>query len=61
MSIITLFEMTKKFQAGKIYKSRNEPCRVKEVGEVVAGLKGISFAEVAVAATRNGKRLFRLG
>lgn len=59
--VVTKFEMTKKFQLGKIYKSRNEPVRVREVAEVVAGVRGCSVAEVAVTATRNSRRLFRLG
>ena len=52
--------MLKKFEMGKIYKPRNEPCRVKEVAEVIAGVRGCSIVEVCCAASRNGRRLFRL-
>ncbi len=39
---------------------RNEPARLAHVCEVIAGLRGQSPAEVAVATTRNAERLFGL-
>lgn len=55
----TKFAMTKKFELGKMWKSRNEPARTVEVAEVIAGLKKCSVAEVANAATANTLRLFK--
>lgn len=37
---------------------RNEPSYVKLVAEQIAEIKGLSFEEVAVATTRNAKKLF---
>lgn len=37
---------------------RNEPARVARVAEVVAGLRGCPFEEIAEATTRNFDRLF---
>jgi TatD DNase family protein len=40
---------------------RNEPVHVARVGEVLAGLHGVSVEAAAAATTRNARRLFRLG
>jgi TatD DNase family protein len=40
---------------------RNEPERVKVVGEVLAQTQGVSVEEVARVTTANARRLFRLG
>ncbi|MGA9226151.1 MAG: TatD family hydrolase [Mesobacillus sp.] len=37
---------------------RNEPAYVKLVAEEIAGLKGLSFEEIAEATTQNAKKLF---
>jgi TatD DNase family protein len=39
---------------------RNEPVHVARVGEVLAGLHGVSVEAAAAATTRNARRLFRL-
>ena len=39
---------------------RNEPIFVKYIVQKIAGLKGISFDEVASATTQNAKRLFKI-
>lgn len=39
---------------------KNQPAYVKYVAECVAGIKGISFEEVAEATSANAKNLFRL-
>ena len=37
---------------------RNEPAYVKLIAEEIAGLKGLSFEEIAEATTQNAKKLF---
>ncbi|MEH7887055.1 TatD family hydrolase [Bacillus sp. JJ1609] len=37
---------------------RNEPAYVKLVAEEIAGLKGLSFEEIAEATTKNAKKIF---
>ncbi|MBI2196206.1 TatD family hydrolase [Candidatus Daviesbacteria bacterium] len=37
---------------------RNEPSAVKEIAELIADLKGISFAEVAEQTSTNAKKIF---
>ena len=37
---------------------RNEPAYVKLVAEEIAGLKGVTFEEIAEATTKNAKKLF---
>jgi TatD DNase family protein len=39
---------------------RNEPARVRLVGETLAATRGVPVEEVADATTRNARRLFRL-
>lgn len=39
---------------------RNEPATVKEVAQLIADLKGISFKQVATQTTDNAKRLFMI-
>ena len=39
---------------------RNEPARVRLVGETLAATRGVPVEEVAHATTRNARRLFRL-
>eukprot|EP00392_Amoebophrya_sp_AT5.2_P005444 g5453.t1 len=51
---------SKKLERGKMLKSRNEPCRIREVAEVIAGLKNVSVKEVIEVTKRNSRRLFRI-
>ncbi len=39
---------------------RNEPANVKEIAQLIADLKGISFEEVANQTTLNAKKLFNI-
>ena len=39
---------------------RNEPSSVKEIAELIADLKGISFKEVADHTTQNAKKIFNI-
>ncbi|KKK22723.1 hypothetical protein P175DRAFT_0514569 [Aspergillus ochraceoroseus IBT 24754] len=50
-----------RFVLGKMVKTRNESCTMERVALVVAGLKGVSVAEVAAAAWDNSVRMFGLG
>lgn len=47
-----------KFISGQMIKTRNESCTIERVGLVVAGLKGISAAEIAETAWNNSSRMF---
>jgi TatD DNase family protein len=48
----------KKFQPGMAVKSRQEPCHIVEVAQVVAGTRGVAVSEVASACYDNAMRLF---
>ncbi|MFH1535872.1 MAG: TatD family hydrolase, partial [Patescibacteria group bacterium] len=39
---------------------RNEPSAVKEIAELIAELKGISFEEVAAQTTQNAQKIFNI-
>lgn len=39
---------------------RNEPAAVKEIAELIADLKGISFKEVAEKTSKNAKKVFNI-
>ncbi len=39
----------------------NEPAYVKYIAEMIAGIRGVSFEEIAGMTTDNAERLFRLG
>lgn len=39
---------------------RNEPSTVKEIAQLIADLKGISFEEVGEQTTRNAKEIFKI-
>ena len=39
---------------------RNEPSSVKEIAELIADLKGVSFEEVASQTTQNAKSVFNI-
>lgn len=58
--IKTQFQMKdmKKYEEGKLVKRRNEPCKIIQVCEAVAGLKGVSVEEVANAAYENAVNVF---
>jgi TatD DNase family protein len=58
--IKTTFEKKtdKKFEFGKMVKSRNEPCQIIQVAEVIAGAKGIGVEEVANACYQNSLALY---
>jgi TatD DNase family protein len=49
----------KKFQRGCTVKSRQEPCHLIQVAEIVAGVKGLSLRQVADAIYQNTLQLFR--
>jgi TatD DNase family protein len=48
----------KKFQAGYCVKSRQEPCHIVQVAEVVAGVKRVPLEEVAQVCYANTEKLF---
>lgn len=48
----------KKFERGKTVKSRQEPCHIVQIAEIVAGVKGIQVEEVADKCYDNSIRLF---
>lgn len=48
----------KKWAPDACVKSRSEPCHIVQVAEVVAGVKGLSVAEVAEAAWQNTVAVF---
>lgn len=48
----------KKYEEGALVKGRNEPCRISEVVDVIAGARGVSREEVAEAAYQNTLRVF---
>jgi TatD DNase family protein len=50
----------KDYDPDHMVKGRNESCTIERVARVVAGVKGISVAELADAAWRNSIRLFGL-
>jgi TatD DNase family protein len=50
-----------KFVKGEMVKGRNESCTIVRVAYVVAGVKGLSVAEVVEAAWQNSVRMFGLG
>eukprot|EP00741_Cyanophora_paradoxa_P022682 tig00021493_g21905.t1 len=47
-----------KFERGKTVKNRTEPCHIRQVAEVVAGVRGEEPAALAAAAYENSMRLF---
>jgi TatD DNase family protein len=49
----------KKFQEGFLVKSRTEPCHVRQIAEVVAGIKQVPLVEVARACYDSTLRLYR--
>ncbi|KAI0007987.1 hypothetical protein F4779DRAFT_628781 [Xylariaceae sp. FL0662B] len=50
-----------KWVEGAMVKGRNEPCTIERVAAIVAGIKGVSVAEVCEAAWRNTTAVFALG
>ena len=58
--IQTKFEtkQEKKFEMGKMVKGRNEPCRIIQVAEVIAGVKGIPLEQVTQQCYRNSLQLY---
>ncbi len=49
-----------KFEKGVMVKSRNEPCNIIQVAEVVAKVKGVPVEELTEAAYKNTLKLFNL-
>ena len=49
-----------KFVKGEMVKGRNESCVIDKLAMIVAGIKGVSLEEVAVAAWANSVRMFGL-
>eukprot|EP00397_Hematodinium_sp_SG-2012_P019392 GEMP01019921.1.p1 GENE.GEMP01019921.1~~GEMP01019921.1.p1 ORF type:complete len:324 (+),score=62.01 GEMP01019921.1:768-1739(+) len=57
----TTFPVVKKpdkFVEGQGIRERNEPCRVRQVAEVVAGVHNVSVEQVASICYRNACRMF---
>jgi len=48
----------KKFERGSCVKSRQEPCHIIQVAEIVAGCKNVSLQQVADACYENSQKLF---
>jgi TatD DNase family protein len=48
----------KKFERGQTVKSRQEPCHIIQVAEVIAGCKKLSLQEVADATYQNSMSLY---
>ncbi len=53
----------KKYEVGSgdCVKNRYEPCHIRQVAEVIAGVKGVTVEEVASVSRRNAYTLFGLG
>jgi TatD DNase family protein len=51
----------KKFERGKCVKSRQEPCHIVQVAEIVAGCKGVPLQQVADACYQNSLNCFYQG
>jgi TatD DNase family protein len=51
-------KVEKKFERGKTVKSRQEPCHIIQVAEVVAGVKQLPLKEVAGACYQNSLDLY---
>ncbi|KAI1381153.1 hypothetical protein F4677DRAFT_402304 [Hypoxylon crocopeplum] len=47
-----------KWVEGAMVKGRNEPCMIERVGQIVAGIKGVTVEEVCEAAWRNTTKVF---
>ena len=50
----------KKFERGKLVKSRQEPCHIVQIAEVIAGVKEIPLEEVAAQCYQNSMDCFFL-
>ena len=48
----------KKWEAGFLVKSRNEPCNMRQILEAVAGVKGLDAAALATTVFDNTMKLF---
>lgn len=48
----------KKFERGMTVKSRQEPCHIIQVAEIVAGAKGVPLRQVADACYENSLQLY---
>jgi len=48
----------KKWVEGCMVKGRNEPCRIVQVAECLAGVKGVEVEDVKKMTRENGRRLF---
>ena len=49
----------KKYDESCCVKGRYEPCHIIQVAEVIAGVKGISKDDVAIASRKNAYNLFK--
>jgi len=60
--IVTKFEAKaeKKFERGKLVKSRQEPCHIIQVAEVLAGCKELPVKQVADTCYENTLQLFQM-
>lgn len=48
----------KKFEMGKMVRSRNEPCTIRQVAWIVAQVKGLPYESVANQAFENTMKMF---
>lgn len=48
----------KRYELGSCVKGRYEPCHIRQVAEVVAGVKGVTVEEVAYHSKENAYKLF---
>jgi TatD DNase family protein len=51
----------KKFERGLLVKSRQEPCHIVQVAEIIAGCKNLPLDEVAAKCYENSLRLYGWG
>jgi len=59
----TTFPVVKKpdkYEEGKGVRGRNEPCNIRQVAEVLAGVLGVSVHHVATMCTKNARKMLKI-